>query len=212
MTEIAFAEEPGLSAPEYLELQHRVSPGDHSHDATQAALGCTINLTARVEGSLVACARILTDGYFCGILADLLVRPDYAGQGLWRALFERAWQRTPRALWVIPEYGREEEQEGVLREHRFGRTPNRPWIGFKHRPRRVHDADWAERTKHQEPWDHARFVEAYDAIADARGGWHYEADGRTPEELRERYHSYPDSFVDLHTFAEGLFISDQQMY
>lgn len=209
--EIAYAEEQGLSAIEYLELRHRLAPGDDSHDATQAALARTINLTARVQGELVGCARILTDGYFRGILADLLVSPDHASQGLWRELFERAWQRAPAALWVIPEYGHEQEQEQLLQQHRFGVTPNRPWIGLKWHPRRVHDPDWAKQTKDQESWDHARFVEAYNAIARARGGWVYEDLGRSPDELRERYHSYPGDHPDLHTFAEGLFNSDQRM-
>lgn len=80
--EIVFAEEPGLSAVQYLDLFSRaVMPADDSHDAAQAALARTINLTARVQGKLVGCARILTDGYFCGILADVVVLPEYRRRG-----------------------------------------------------------------------------------------------------------------------------------
>jgi hypothetical protein len=40
----------------------------------------------------------------------------------------------------------------------------------------------------QEPWDYERFLETCNGFATARGSWYYEADGRTAEELRERYH------------------------
>jgi GNAT superfamily N-acetyltransferase len=210
--QIDFAEEPGLSAVEYLDLFSRaVMPADDSRDAAQAALARTINLTARVRGKLVGCARILTDGHFCGLLADVVVIPEYRAQGLWRALFDRAWARAPAKLWVIPEYGHEEEQEGALREHKFGITPNKPWIGFKGRRLRVHDPDWAWQIKDQEPWDYDRFLEIYNGIAKERGGWVFEADGRTPDVLRERYHSYPEHYTSLYEFAYGLFYSDQRM-
>jgi hypothetical protein len=158
--QIEFAEEPGLSAIDYLELWTRaIMPTDASRDAAQAALARTIK----------------------------------AG------------------MWVIPDHGREEEQEKALREHKFGITPNRPWIGFKGRRRRVHDPDWAWRTRDQEPWDYDRFLEMYNAIAKMRGGWVFEADGRTPDVLEERYHSYPQHYPDLSTFAEALLISDQRV-
>jgi hypothetical protein len=57
----------------------------------------------------------------------------------------------------------------------------------------------------QEPWDYERFIETYDRIAKARGGWRFEADGRTPEELRRRYLQYPEDAPTLEAFAEGLF-------
>lgn len=61
----------------------------------------------------------------------------------------------------------------------------------------------------QEPWDYGRFIEAYNAIAKARGGWRFEADGRTPDELRRRYQAYPADAPTIEAFAEGLFIWDQ---
>jgi hypothetical protein len=61
----------------------------------------------------------------------------------------------------------------------------------------------------QEPWDYERFLETCNGFATARGSWYYEADGRTAEELRERYHRSPREFPDIRTFAEGLFIWDQ---
>lgn len=63
----------------------------------------------------------------------------------------------------------------------------------------------------QEPWDYDRFVETYNRIAKARGGWRFEADGRTPEELRRRYHAYPEHYPTIDAFAEGLFGWDQRL-
>jgi hypothetical protein len=61
----------------------------------------------------------------------------------------------------------------------------------------------------QEPWDHERFLETYNRIAKARGGWRFEANGRTPEELRRRYQRYPQDTPTIESFAEGLFMWDQ---
>jgi hypothetical protein len=63
----------------------------------------------------------------------------------------------------------------------------------------------------QEPWDYDRFVETYNRIAKARGGWRFEADGRTPEELRQRYLRYPEYHPTIAAFAEGLFGWDQRL-
>jgi hypothetical protein len=71
------------------------------------------------------------------------------------------------------------------------------------------DAAGPVRDVKQEPWDYDRFVETYNRIALHRGGWLYEADGRTPEEMRQRYLRSPATFTDLHVFAEGLMIWEQ---
>jgi hypothetical protein len=62
----------------------------------------------------------------------------------------------------------------------------------------------------QEPWDHARFVAAYNRLADERGGWHFEGD-RAEEDLRARYLRSPETYPDLAAFTEGLFIWDQRV-
>lgn len=41
----------------------------------------TICLTARDNGTLVGCLRILTDGYFFGTITELLVLPEYQRPG-----------------------------------------------------------------------------------------------------------------------------------
>ncbi|HEY9843499.1 MAG TPA: hypothetical protein V6D23_23715 [Candidatus Obscuribacterales bacterium] len=63
----------------------------------------------------------------------------------------------------------------------------------------------------QEEWDYLKFLTEYDALADARGGWHYEADGRTPEEHAAEYASSPEIYPTIYDFAEGLFIWEQRL-
>ena len=53
-----------LHAEEFLRFVNRVWPGDYDPARTEEALGRTIHLTARDNGTLVGCLRILTDGYF----------------------------------------------------------------------------------------------------------------------------------------------------
>jgi hypothetical protein len=62
----------------------------------------------------------------------------------------------------------------------------------------------------QEPWDYARFLELYNGVAVRRGGWYYEADGRTEDDLRRQYLRLPGDYPDLERFAEALFEQDQR--
>jgi GNAT superfamily N-acetyltransferase len=104
---IDYAEEPQLPADDFLGLAQRVWPGEYAPEAMQAALGRTINLTARVEGDLIGCVRILTDGYLFGTIPEILVSPEYQGQGVGRALMERAWERSPTGLFFGAQPGNE---------------------------------------------------------------------------------------------------------
>ncbi|HEX6372829.1 MAG TPA: GNAT family N-acetyltransferase [Longimicrobium sp.] len=105
--QIDYAEEPDLPADDFLGLAQRVWPGDYAPEAVQAALGRTINLTARVEGALIGCVRILTDGYFFGTVPEILVHPGWQGRGIGRALMERAWERSPTGLFFGAQPGNE---------------------------------------------------------------------------------------------------------
>lgn len=105
--QIDYAEEPGLSAADFLGLAQRVWPGDYVAEAVQDALGRTINLTARDGGRLIGCVRLLTDGYFFGTVPEVLVNPEYQGRGIGRALMERAWERSPTGLFFGAQPGNE---------------------------------------------------------------------------------------------------------
>jgi hypothetical protein len=63
----------------------------------------------------------------------------------------------------------------------------------------------------QEPWDYERMVRIYNRLAEERGGWHLEEQERTPQELKARYEKSPETYPDLPSFAEGLFIWDQRV-
>jgi GNAT superfamily N-acetyltransferase len=105
--QIDYAEEPDLSAADFLGLAQRVWPGDYAPQAAQAALGRTINLTARDEDRLIGCVRLLTDGYFFGTVPEILVDPEYQGRGIGRTLMERAWERSPTGLFFGAQPGNE---------------------------------------------------------------------------------------------------------
>lgn len=100
--------EPGPEAGEFLEFVQQVWPGDYDRSRTAEALGRTINLTARENGRLVGCLRILTDGYFFGTITELLVLPEYQRRGIGRSLLELARRNTPTMLY----FGAQPEAEG----------------------------------------------------------------------------------------------------
>lgn len=97
---VELAEEPDLGAEEYLRLATRVWPGRYSAELSQEALAATINVTARLDGRLIGSVRILTDGYFFGVVPDILVDPDFQGLGIGRRLMERAWSLSPTSLFL----------------------------------------------------------------------------------------------------------------
>lgn len=70
-----------LHAEEFLRFVNRVWPGDYDPARTEEALVRTICLTARDNGTLVGCLRILTDGYFFGTITELLVLPGIPAPG-----------------------------------------------------------------------------------------------------------------------------------
>ena len=88
-----------LEAEEFLGFASRVWPGDYDVEKTRAALTRTLNITARDGGRLAGCLRILTDGYFFGTITELLVLPEYQGQGVGSALLRLAREHTPTLLY-----------------------------------------------------------------------------------------------------------------
>ena len=58
----------GLKASIFIPFVNQIWPGDYDSDQTQAALSKTFNISAYEDGRLVGCLRILTDGYFLGLL------------------------------------------------------------------------------------------------------------------------------------------------
>jgi ribosomal protein S18 acetylase RimI-like enzyme len=96
-----------LQATEFGELS--VATWGRSLDikATAGALAKTLNITARDQGKLVGCVRILTDGYLFGTIPEMSVHPDYQHQGLGKRLLEAAWEISPTNWFIGSQPGNE---------------------------------------------------------------------------------------------------------
>ena len=94
-----------LEAEEFLGFASRVWPGDYDVEKTRAALMRTLNITARDGGRLAGCLRILSDGYFFGTITELLVLPEYQGQGVGSALLRLAGEHAPTLLYFGAQQG-----------------------------------------------------------------------------------------------------------
>lgn len=53
-----------LEVDEFLALANSNWPGEYDRELTEGALDKSINITARENGQLIGCLRILSDGYF----------------------------------------------------------------------------------------------------------------------------------------------------
>lgn len=88
-----------LSAEEFTAFANTVWPGNYNVERTREALSRTINITARDDGRLVGCLRILTDGYYFGTITEMLVAPDRQKQGVGSELLRLARENTPTMLY-----------------------------------------------------------------------------------------------------------------
>ena len=88
-----------LNASMFIPFVNRIWPGDYDMDKTQTALSKTLNITAYDDKVLVGCLRALSDGYYFGIITELLVLPEYQKQGIGSKLFQLAKENTPTMLY-----------------------------------------------------------------------------------------------------------------
>ena len=89
----------GLDASVFLAFAKQIWPGDYDLDKTRTALSRTINITAYDGQKLVGCLRILSDGCYFGTITELLVLPEYQGQGIGSRLLQLARETTPTMLY-----------------------------------------------------------------------------------------------------------------
>ena len=100
-------DDDSLSAAEFVDFAVKVWPGSYDPEKTAAALSATLNITARSEGSLVGCLRILTDGYYFATITEILVLPRFQGQGIGSRLLKLAKEFSPASLYFGAQPGKE---------------------------------------------------------------------------------------------------------
>ena len=93
-TEIVYAVEPGLPAPEFQQLLRDSGlaprrPTDDLSRLNRMLRGANIIVTARQAGTLVGIARSVTDLSFCCYLSDLAVAEAAQRRGIGQRLIER---------------------------------------------------------------------------------------------------------------------------
>ena len=100
-----------LAADIFLQFVQQVWPGNYDLQKNQQALHRTSNITAYDNDKLIGCLRILSDGYFFGTITELLVLPNYQGQGIGSHLLQLAKEHTPTMLYFGAQPGVEKFYE-----------------------------------------------------------------------------------------------------
>ena len=95
---IKYSTDHNLSASTFLNLVNKVWPGKYHSEKSEIALKKTTNITAWHNCTLVGCVRLLTDGYFYSTITEILVHPDYQGQGIGSKLMELVYKLSPSSL------------------------------------------------------------------------------------------------------------------
>ena len=97
-----------LDPAAFIAMANQVWPGQYHAQYTKEALARTVNITAWDGEALVGCVRMLTDGYFFSTVTEILVLPEYRGQGIGKTLMELAFEASPTSLF----FGAQPEAEG----------------------------------------------------------------------------------------------------
>lgn len=100
-----------LSAAAFIPFVNQIWPGAYDREKTQQALAKTQNITVYDGEKLVGCLRILSDGCFFGTITELLVLPEYQGQGIGSRLLQLAGETTKTLLYFGAQPGAEEFYE-----------------------------------------------------------------------------------------------------
>lgn len=61
-----------------------------SREKEAVSLRATVQIAARVDGRLIGCARILSDGVYLHYITDVMVAPDWQRRGVGTALLKTA--------------------------------------------------------------------------------------------------------------------------
>ena len=93
--------ESGVFAASFVPLAERVRPARYETRRMREALARTTNIGAWDGARLVGAVRIASDGYRFSAIADLMVDPEYQGQGIGRTLMKQALAATPDGRLLI---------------------------------------------------------------------------------------------------------------
>jgi GNAT superfamily N-acetyltransferase len=109
-----------LTPAAFAELAHRIWPREYDASRTEAALQRTINIGAWDGGRLVGSVRVLSDGYFFSMVAEVMVDPEYRRQGIGRELLRHALDVAPGGTLYL---GAQPGQERFIEAAGFRRGP-----------------------------------------------------------------------------------------
>jgi GNAT superfamily N-acetyltransferase len=109
-----------LTTDAFAVLARRIWPREYDQARTAAALRQTINIGAWDGDRLIGSVRILSDGYFFSMVAEVMVDPDYRRQGVGRELLRRALDVTPGGTLFL---GAQPGQERFVESAGFRRGP-----------------------------------------------------------------------------------------
>ena len=113
----------GFTASQFIQLAQLVWPREYDVARAEEALCRTINIGAWEDDRLVGAVRVLTDGYFFATVPEIIVHPDYQGQGIGHELMRIAISRAPRGKLFL---GAQPASVGFFERLGFQRGP----IGF----------------------------------------------------------------------------------
>ena len=105
---IAYAQEPGLTAAEFVDVLRRSTlaerrPVDDEGRVDKMLRGADLIITARAEGRLIGVARSVTDFAYCLYLSDLAVDQAWQGRGIGQELLHRTKAAVGEAVacWLV---------------------------------------------------------------------------------------------------------------
>ena len=88
-----------ITAEEYLEMRALVGWGGFPLEQAKAGLEHTTHIcTFRKDGKVIGLVRLLWDHGYVVYIADVIVHPDFQGQGLGRALMNKVMEYTKSQL------------------------------------------------------------------------------------------------------------------
>lgn len=87
-----------LTAVEFCELFSRNWGVELDHEPTRQALTRSVCVTARQHGRLVACLRLISDGYLSTSVSEYMIDPECKEHGICKRLLAAAYDAAPSGI------------------------------------------------------------------------------------------------------------------